>query len=70
LLPDAEATPERLASILERLLEDPAELERMSAAAAGLGRPDAAEAVADLLEANARPRRQASPAPWRRARVG
>jgi UDP-N-acetylglucosamine--N-acetylmuramyl-(pentapeptide) pyrophosphoryl-undecaprenol N-acetylglucosamine transferase len=54
---DADATPERLASILAGLLGGAGEgggvgvkLEAMAAAAARLGRPDAAERVVDDLE--------------------
>lgn len=55
VLPDAECTPERLDALLSELLADPARLEAMSAAARGLARPDAAEALADLVQANAAP---------------
>ena len=57
VIPDAELTPERLAAEASALLEDPARLARMSAAARGLARPDAAERIAsEVLEAAAFPR--------------
>lgn len=54
LLPDGECTPERLSVILDGLLADPARLETMRAAAASLGRRDAAERIASLVEENGR----------------
>lgn len=54
LVPDAELTPERLAAELEPLLADPARLAAMGEAARRLGRPDAAERVAALVEEHAR----------------
>lgn len=54
LVPDAECTPERLGGELERLLADPPRLEAMGVAARRLGRRDAAERVAALLEQHAR----------------
>ena len=53
LVPDAECTGARLAAELERLLADPAGLEKMSAAARTLARPRAADDLADLVEAAA-----------------
>ncbi|HSO94453.1 MAG TPA: undecaprenyldiphospho-muramoylpentapeptide beta-N-acetylglucosaminyltransferase [Acidimicrobiia bacterium] len=53
-VPDADATPARLADELDRLLGDPARLDAMSHAARTLGRPDAAARVAALVEATAR----------------
>ncbi len=53
-LPDAELDETRLARELAVVIDDPVRLGEMSAAAARLGRPDAAERVADLLEAHAR----------------
>jgi UDP-N-acetylglucosamine--N-acetylmuramyl-(pentapeptide) pyrophosphoryl-undecaprenol N-acetylglucosamine transferase len=50
MLDDAECTPERLAAAVADLLADPGRLASMRAAAAGLGRPDAAARVADLVE--------------------
>lgn len=49
----ASLTPPHLARLLARLLGDPAGLARMAAAARGTGRPDAAERLADLIEAMA-----------------
>jgi UDP-N-acetylglucosamine--N-acetylmuramyl-(pentapeptide) pyrophosphoryl-undecaprenol N-acetylglucosamine transferase len=54
LIADAELDARRLATELERLISDPAELESMGAAAKALGRPDAADAVAALVEKHAR----------------
>lgn len=54
VVPDAECTPERLAHEVETLLADDARLAAMSAAVHRLDRPDAAERVADLVEAHAR----------------
>jgi UDP-N-acetylglucosamine--N-acetylmuramyl-(pentapeptide) pyrophosphoryl-undecaprenol N-acetylglucosamine transferase len=54
VVPDAECTGERLAAVLEALLADPDKLASMGAAARSLGRPDAAERVADLVEQYAR----------------
>jgi len=45
---------ETLAQVLKRLLGDPAALARMAAAAHGAAKPDAAERLADLVEATAR----------------
>ena len=53
LVPDAECTGARLAAELEPLLADPARLEAMAAAARTLARPDAADALAELVEAAA-----------------
>jgi UDP-N-acetylglucosamine--N-acetylmuramyl-(pentapeptide) pyrophosphoryl-undecaprenol N-acetylglucosamine transferase len=48
---DAQATPERLASEIQRWISAPAALVDMAAAARAAGRPDAARAIAlDLLE--------------------
>ncbi|MDI3316071.1 MAG: undecaprenyldiphospho-muramoylpentapeptide beta-N-acetylglucosaminyltransferase [Bacillota bacterium] len=49
VLEEAELTPERLRSLLERLLGDREELARMAAASRSLGRPEAARAVAERL---------------------
>ena len=54
LVPDAELTPERLATEIDSLLADPARLVAMGEAARRLARPDAAERVADLVERHAR----------------
>ena len=47
VVPDAELDAARLAAEVEGLLGQPGGLERMSAAARGLARPDAAERIAD-----------------------
>jgi undecaprenyldiphospho-muramoylpentapeptide beta-N-acetylglucosaminyltransferase len=54
LVPDAALDPDRLAAELGPLLADPAALAAMGAAAHEVGRPDAAERVADLVEEHAR----------------
>ncbi|HLI65158.1 MAG TPA: undecaprenyldiphospho-muramoylpentapeptide beta-N-acetylglucosaminyltransferase [Caulobacteraceae bacterium] len=46
-------TPETLAETLGELMGDPARLSKMAAAARGVARPDAAERLADLVEATA-----------------
>jgi UDP-N-acetylglucosamine--N-acetylmuramyl-(pentapeptide) pyrophosphoryl-undecaprenol N-acetylglucosamine transferase len=52
VVPDRELTPERLAREVGRLLSSPSRLAAMGAAARGLARPDAAQAVAaELLAA-------------------
>lgn len=53
LLGDNECTGERLAVLLESLLADPVGLTRMAAAARGLGRPNAAARVAELVDIHA-----------------
>jgi UDP-N-acetylglucosamine--N-acetylmuramyl-(pentapeptide) pyrophosphoryl-undecaprenol N-acetylglucosamine transferase len=53
LVPDAECTGARLAAELEPLLADPARLEAMAAAARTLARPQAADDLAQLVEATA-----------------
>lgn len=50
LIPDRECSDERLAQELEALFADPLRLEAMDTAAASLGRPDAADAVAGVVE--------------------
>jgi len=56
LVPDAELDTERLITEIEALLGGgPERLSSMAAAARALGRPDAAAAVADLVEDSARP---------------
>ncbi len=58
VLADAECDGDRLAAMLDCLLDDPGGLDAMGRAAASLGRPDAAAAGARLVEDNARtPRR-------------
>ncbi|HWC10720.1 MAG TPA: undecaprenyldiphospho-muramoylpentapeptide beta-N-acetylglucosaminyltransferase, partial [Acidimicrobiales bacterium] len=54
LVPDAELDGDRLADEVDALLADPDTLERMSRAASGFARRDAAEAVAALVEEHAR----------------
>lgn len=54
LVPDGELTVDRLEVELGPLLADPGRLEAMGRAALGLGRPDAADRVAGLVEAQAR----------------
>ncbi len=49
-IPEKAFTPERLAESLMRILADPTELGRRSAAARSVARPDAAERLADLVE--------------------
>jgi UDP-N-acetylglucosamine--N-acetylmuramyl-(pentapeptide) pyrophosphoryl-undecaprenol N-acetylglucosamine transferase len=50
LAPQAGLTPESLSALLAALLADDARLAAMAAAARALGRPDAAAALADLVE--------------------
>jgi UDP-N-acetylglucosamine--N-acetylmuramyl-(pentapeptide) pyrophosphoryl-undecaprenol N-acetylglucosamine transferase len=54
LLPDADCDGARLSSELDRLLADAGLLGAMSEAARGLAHPDAADRVAELVEAHAR----------------
>jgi undecaprenyldiphospho-muramoylpentapeptide beta-N-acetylglucosaminyltransferase len=54
LVPDAELDGPRLVRELQPLLDDPARLAAMGVAARSLAHPDAADRVADLVEANAR----------------
>lgn len=49
VLPDAETTPDSLARRIEGLLDDPAALDRMGAAARALGKPEAAGTLARLV---------------------
>ena len=51
---DADLTPQRLIDEVEGLLDDRARLATMAAAMEAAARPDAAERVAELVEANAR----------------
>ncbi|MCO5130897.1 MAG: undecaprenyldiphospho-muramoylpentapeptide beta-N-acetylglucosaminyltransferase [Xanthobacteraceae bacterium] len=48
-IPQAEFTPDRLAAEISALAADPARLEAMASAARGIGKPDAAERLADLV---------------------
>ena len=50
-------TVDRLASTLTGVLSDPARLSAMSAAARSVAIPDAAQRLADLVEATAQPQR-------------
>ncbi len=52
---EADATPERLAAEIERILSAPDGLAAAAAAALTAGRPDAAEALADLIQTAAKP---------------
>ncbi len=51
MLPEADCTSARLAEAIASCLADPAALEAAAAAARSLGAPDAAERLADLVEA-------------------
>ncbi len=69
LLPDAQCDGVALAEVLDPIVADPGRRRAMAAAAAALGRPAAAEAVATVVEAHARPGGQRgtwrSHDPWR-----
>jgi UDP-N-acetylglucosamine--N-acetylmuramyl-(pentapeptide) pyrophosphoryl-undecaprenol N-acetylglucosamine transferase len=54
MIPDAECSAERLEAELGPLLSDPDRLAAMGEAARGLGHPDAACRVAELVDAHAR----------------
>jgi len=54
IVPQAEATPERLAREMLALLDQPAQLAQMAQRARSLAKPRAAAAIADLLEEVAR----------------
>jgi UDP-N-acetylglucosamine--N-acetylmuramyl-(pentapeptide) pyrophosphoryl-undecaprenol N-acetylglucosamine transferase len=54
VVPDPECTAERLDPLLSELLADPARLDAMAEASRALGRPEAADALADVVEARAR----------------
>ncbi|MDG3575888.1 undecaprenyldiphospho-muramoylpentapeptide beta-N-acetylglucosaminyltransferase [Rhizobium sp. YJ-22] len=51
VIPQAELTPERLASIIKHCMHDPDKLSRMAAAAKKAGRPQATQVLADMVEA-------------------
>jgi UDP-N-acetylglucosamine--N-acetylmuramyl-(pentapeptide) pyrophosphoryl-undecaprenol N-acetylglucosamine transferase len=53
MIEEKDLTPERLAGVVKELLADPARITAMEEAARKLGRPDAAQRVADLLEGKA-----------------
>ncbi len=55
VLPDPDCDPPGLAALLDRLLSDPDALDTMGRAARSLGRPDAADAGARVVEDHARP---------------
>ena len=55
IISEDQLTPEVLAAALQRLFEHPADLARMAEAARSVAAPDAAEKLADLVEATARP---------------
>jgi UDP-N-acetylglucosamine--N-acetylmuramyl-(pentapeptide) pyrophosphoryl-undecaprenol N-acetylglucosamine transferase len=50
LIQQRDLTAESLAQLLEQILSDPAELARRAEAAAALGKPDAAQRLADLID--------------------
>jgi len=54
LLPDSELTGARLRSEVDALVADASRRDAMAAASRGLGRPDAADRVAELVEEHAR----------------
>lgn len=54
VLADADCSGERLATLVDELLADPDRLDAMGRAAAPVARPDAAAAIADLVERHAR----------------
>lgn len=53
-IPDSELDGQTLAESVEGLIADPGRLRRMAGAARSLGRPDAADSVARLVESHAR----------------
>jgi UDP-N-acetylglucosamine:LPS N-acetylglucosamine transferase len=55
VLPDADCTPVGLCGVVEALLADPGRLDAMGRAAAAVGRPDAADAGARVVEDSALP---------------
>lgn len=71
VLPDADCTGERLRELVGALLADRRRLDAMAEAAAAVGRPDAADRIAQAalgLAGGRRPRRRL-PRPWRRSRA-
>ncbi len=54
LLPDADCDPDRLEAVLDGLLADPGRLAAMGAAARAAAHPDAADRVAEVVDAHAR----------------
>lgn len=51
MIPQSELSPERIASILSHVMNDPDKLSHMAAAAKLAGKPDAANLLADMVEA-------------------
>jgi UDP-N-acetylglucosamine--N-acetylmuramyl-(pentapeptide) pyrophosphoryl-undecaprenol N-acetylglucosamine transferase len=64
LLPEGELTPERLVAELDAILKDPDERDRMRAASAALGCPDAARLVAEQVFGIVRRKSPNPPAPF------
>ncbi len=54
LLPDADCDPDRLEAVLDGLLADPGRLAALGAAARAAAHPDAADRVAEVVDAHAR----------------
>jgi UDP-N-acetylglucosamine--N-acetylmuramyl-(pentapeptide) pyrophosphoryl-undecaprenol N-acetylglucosamine transferase len=54
MIPEPELTPERLTSEIFSLLDQPREIERLSCAARGLARPNAARDIVNIIEEVAR----------------
>jgi UDP-N-acetylglucosamine:LPS N-acetylglucosamine transferase len=50
LISESELTAEKLTSEIFSLLDHPQEIEKLSTAARGLARPDAARAIVNLIE--------------------
>lgn len=50
LIDESEFDAERLVDVIERLVDSPAELKRMADSSRALGRPDAAEKIAEFVE--------------------
>jgi UDP-N-acetylglucosamine--N-acetylmuramyl-(pentapeptide) pyrophosphoryl-undecaprenol N-acetylglucosamine transferase len=61
VIPEPELTAERLCSEIFSLLDQPREIQRMSAAARGLASPNAARDIVNLIEEVASPRSGAPP---------
>jgi UDP-N-acetylglucosamine--N-acetylmuramyl-(pentapeptide) pyrophosphoryl-undecaprenol N-acetylglucosamine transferase len=61
VIPEPELTAERLCSEIFSLLDQPREIQRMSAAARGLASPNAARDIVNLIEQVASPRSGAPP---------
>ena len=54
MIADADCTPQRLRERIDAIMGDPARRAAMAAAAREVARPDAADRIADLIEAMAR----------------